>query len=206
MPWPMKVPRTTELSALAAMVFVGIGCASPRPSYESLDWNVGPGFDRVYQARPDVSGVRTARDWESYYVKSGETVDNWTVRAGSVLEDIGSTAEGFHWQPESVMAYIKANQNGRRCATDDWSVLQQDATSILFEWKNIACGAHPEQQQVTRIVMGRRRLWIIWYGIRNTALSPDEHTVLIENLLTARVMSGEYRSRMSWIARRMAPI
>jgi len=194
--------------AFAVLAVICAGCASPRPPYESLDWNPGSDFDRVYQAKPGVSGIRTAKEWESYYVKRGENSDNWTLRAESEYWPVDFTYSGpFHWQPNSVMAYIKANQNGMRCTTDDWTVLQQDKASILYEWKNIACANYqPEQQEIVRVVMGRRRLWIIWYEIRNTTLSSDERTALIENLLTARVMDGEYRTRTSWLARRMAPL
>jgi hypothetical protein len=202
--------RLLKFRRMTLLTFVGLalactGCASPRPTYESLEWNVGPDFDRVCQAKPGVSGIRTAKDWESYYVKRGETVDNWTVRAASVVWDVDFTVLGpFHWQPNRVMAFVKANQNARRCATDDWTVLQQDRTSILYDWKNVACPGDPEQQEIVRVVMGRWRLWIIWYGIRNTTLSPDQRTVLIENLLTARVMNGGSRGPMSAFARRMA--
>jgi hypothetical protein len=201
---PLKVLRLA-LPAVT-LVLVGIGCASTPQIYESLDWNPGPDFERVYKQYPvrtdtklqwfipyqaapvPLLGLRpNPTGWVSFYVKRGETADNWTVRAASVLREIDSTDAlgGFHGQAERLMAYKK---EWNQCDTKDWTVLQQDATSILYEWKDLSCHYYDAPQWITRIVMGHTRVWSISYDIRNTTLSADERTALIENLSTAKIV------------------
>jgi hypothetical protein len=132
-----------------------------------------------------VSGDETFR---FIYVKQDQTPDNWTDKAEVTQLPIGITlGSEVRWTPESVLGNEKARKQGEGCATDSWTTLQQDSSSILYEWSDIHCEGYLHQHEVGRIVMGKWYLWWLSYGIRNRELSADERATLIRRLVSAKV-------------------
>lgn len=175
--------------AFCAIALAFTDCASMN---ESLNWNLG-NYVQVMKQDTGWKGINGRVTWRRVYAKPGETASNWTIKR-EVTElpiAITSAKNGPDWNPESVMNSEKARRQKQGCSTDKWTVLQQDKSSILYEWQNIKCPTavnHLTQHELTRIVLGHWYLWFLSYGIRNRPLSPAERTRLIDSLLKAEVV------------------
>jgi hypothetical protein len=187
-------PRSAATRALilGPLALAFAGCAAILPSTnESLDWDRGH-FVLVARVKTGWKGIKGNETERHIYVKQGEekTLDRWTEKAEVTELPIAITflRANVHWNPKSIMSSQKAHRHKQQCSTDNWDVLQEDGTSILYEWQNIRCSGYLHQHEIGRIVMGRWYLWMISYGIRDKVLSADERRDLIDNLLRARVV------------------
>lgn len=175
-------------AVVAVIVLALAACESVSAVGESLDWKVKDGFVLAEEQSRGWRGVRGDTATTLFYVKGGETRENWTERAEVNTLVIAETrGGGFHWRPDSLMNRIRDGFKGR-CPTDTWTVLHQDETGLLYEWTDIACPGVLDRHELVRIVMGRWYAWVIHYGIRGKALSAETHGAMIENLRSARVV------------------
>lgn len=171
---------------LLSVIVDVVGCATE----ESLNWKPDV-FVLAYREKTGWKGVRGNDTWRHIYAKPGVTAQNWTEKAEVIELPIAITLGGkVRWNPESVMNAEKARAEKQRCPTDAWTVIQQDGSSILWEWQNIKCSGYLHQHELVRIVMGRWYLWTISYAIRNRDLSSEEKAALIEDLMSAKVQEG----------------
>ena len=155
---------------------------------ESLNWKPD-GFVVVHREKTGWKGVRGNETWRQIYARPGMTAQNWTEKAEVTELPIAITLGGrVRWNPESVMNAEKARIETKGCPTDAWTVIQQDGSSILWEWQKINCPGYLHQHEVVRVVMGQWYLWMISYAIRNRDLSGDEKAKLIEDLMSATVV------------------
>lgn len=183
-----------KLRILAIIFYCGFitacsGVGNILGSNEVLDWKVHREYVFVSSKRNGWKGVNGDETINSYYVKNGQTTDNWTGRASTIQWPIAITHTGkMHWTPESVFNALKKEKEEINCSTDSMIILNQDKTSILYEWKDIQCLGMLDQHEITRIVMGRWYLWIIYYGVRNTTLPDERRSELIANLKKASVV------------------
>lgn len=175
------IALTLAACATAALA----GCASVS---ETLDWKVG---DHVLVAREKNGwkGIRGDQTELLIYARPGETPENWTEKVEVIQLPIAITLSGRpSWNPESVMTWEKAKVEKQGCATEKWTVLERDTTSILYEWQDIRCPGWLHQRAIVRIVMGRWYLWFISYGIKDKTLSATDRAQLIESLQSAKVV------------------
>jgi hypothetical protein len=183
--------RESPLPRLLISSVIGLafaGCAVLAPTSESLDWNVGD-FVLLGAEKTGWKGIRGDDTLRRVYIKRAETAERWTEKAEVTEWPIAVTLGGrFSWNAESVMNADKASMRKQGCSTDNWTVIQKDEASILYEWRNISCPGFFHQHAIVRIVMGRWYLWFISYGIKDKTLPADERRALIENLLTATVV------------------
>lgn len=181
----------TRLLVLSMIALAFAGCAGLPLTREALDWKVGD-FALARTEKTGWKGISGDETLRLIYVKRGETSENWTEKAEVTELPIAITLSGrVSWNPESVMNADKADMQKKQCSTDMWTVIQKDETSILYEWQDIKCPGHFSQHEIVRIVLGRRYLWIVGYGIRNKSSSAEERTAMIENLLKAKVFTTE---------------
>lgn len=187
-----RVPA--RLLPVVSMVFGLTACTGVGPSAtnESLSWTPA-GFVLAYQEKTGWKDVRGRETLRRIYAKPGATAENWTEKAEVTELPIAITLGGkFRWDPVSVMNAEKARMEKLRCSTHGWTVLNQETSSILWEWPQIDCPAYLHQHGLVRVVMGRWSLWMISYGIRNRALSDDERAGLIRDLMSAKVDSASH--------------
>ncbi len=190
-------PRTpngylARLLSVISMVFGLTGCTAVGPSGadESLHWKPS-GFVLAHEERTGWKGVRGNETLRRIYAKPGVTAENWTEKAEVTELPIAITQGGrVRWDPVSVMNAEKARLEAQRCSTRAWTVLNQEASGILWEWREIDCPAYLHRHELVRVVMGRWSLWMISYGIRNRELSDEERAELIRDLMSAKVLSG----------------
>jgi hypothetical protein len=179
----------TNLAVLCALVFgvafTSVGCAAATD--EVLDWNPG-NFVLADKQGTGWKGVSGNETFRLIYVKQGQTPEEWTEKAEVTELPIAITQGGrVHWNPDSVLSSEQATAQKKGCSTDRWTTLQQDSTSILYEWREISCQGYLHQHEIGRIVMGKWYLWMLSYGIKDKELSADERAEMIHALLTAKV-------------------
>lgn len=172
--------------------FTLASCAILPSMNEKLDWTVIEGFTLEASRGTGYRGIRGEYAYEYLYLSEGETLEDWTEVAVSREIVIAMTNfSSMSWNPESVMNSIKNNYKKNQCSTDEWTILNQDETSILFEGDVLNCQDYGSQHQITRIVLGKWYGWVIHYGIRKKVLTEDERTKFVDNLMSARVQIVE---------------
>jgi hypothetical protein len=173
---------------LVVPVVLLTGCLKMAAINESLDWQPLQDFAPAQKTGTGWKGIRGDETFRIVYLRNPETSSTWTIKAESLQLPIAATNTGaFHWNPKSVMAWLKANVESQKCATDRWTLLEQGSASLLYEWEDISCRALPTQHEIVRIVMGQWYLWVISYGIRNGNAPASERDKLISNLKGAFV-------------------
>lgn len=185
----MNSRHTPFLLLASVAIFAFTGCTTiPK---ETLDWHPRD-YVLVFTEKTGWKGVRGDDTMRRIYAPSSATVDNWTETAQIIDFPIAITLDGkVSWNAESVMNAEKGRWEANKCSTKDWTVLQKDDASILYEWRNIDCPGRLHQHEIGRIVMGKWYLWMISYGIRNKLLSPGEREELVKSLMNAKVVGNE---------------
>jgi len=167
---------------LIALTFALVGCAIVLPPVdEHLDWNTGDYVQVGVQGTGWQTLIRT-------YSPPGATSEDWTIVLDVKKLPISITFMSLtRWNPESIMNRQKHFLADKGC-TDPWTVIQLDATSLLYERTEINCTYRLHQYEIGRIVMGEWGMWWLSYRIRNKLLSENERSELIANLAKAKVV------------------
>jgi hypothetical protein len=178
-----------NLIPFVLVLFVFQSCATSDflKTGESLEWAPPNDFAPVQRISTGWKGITGDYTYRTIYLRRTDTDESWRVRSESLQLPIAATSSGaFHWNPDSVMSWLKASVE-KNCSTADWKILDKDDTSMLYEWENISCAAWPTQHEIVRIVLGKWYVWIISFGVRDISWSALEKDMLIANLRDAKV-------------------
>lgn len=127
--------------------------------------------------------------------KRGYVIIEW-VREG---DDINSWKELFTYQnfglhgkrsPEDFLNRLKTLREKECSGVTEWNVIEQDETSILYEWRAKPCMSWPDQHEVARIIFGKHNLFLLRYTAKVKELAPETRTHWIKAFHDATVDSG----------------
>ena len=173
---------------LIALTFALAGCATGLPPVdEHLDLNTGD-YVLVSVQGTGWKGFGGEETQRRMYMPSGATSEDWTILLNVMKLPIAITfMSTTRWNPESIMNTEKNTLADQGC-TDPWTVIQLDATSLLYERTEVNCTSYKHQHEIGRIVMGEWYFWWLDYRIRDKLLSESERSELIANLAKAKVV------------------
>jgi hypothetical protein len=133
---------------------------------DSSGWKLGAGSDRK---------GRTIAE----FVPRNETINNWT-RLFTI-----HFIEGERSPPLEVMRPLQAAMQ-KRCPGSTWSVLRQDALSVLYEWRISGCGNNPDQHEIARLLKGNDGVHRVAY-VQKPIIPEDERAKWLKALSEAYV-------------------
>lgn len=120
--------RRSLLLPLTLLLIFGVGGCSQLGVNESLEWHPLPGFAEVARVGTGWRDVRGDETFRTVFLRSTDTIAKWKIELQSLELPMAITlTNAFHWNPQSVMGWLKADAEKRGCGTDHWTVLEQDA-------------------------------------------------------------------------------
>lgn len=116
------------------------------------------------------------------FVHNGDDINNWKE-----LFTYQDFAKGKQ-TPEEFLNKLKAAREEECPGATVWNVIEQDESSILYEWRARPCLGWPEQHEVARIILGKHKLFILHYVAKVPELAPDTRTKWIKTLQDATIV------------------
>lgn len=168
----------TKIHLAAALLGIVIcGCATTIETAfvpgDSSGWKLGYGSDRR---------GRTIAE----YVPHHESIDNW-----SRLLTI-QFLEGERSSPLAVMERLRSRIQ-TRCPGASWSVIRQETSSVLYEWKISGCPGNPDQNEIARLLRGNDGVHRIAYVEKVLNMATAERDKWVNAFSNAYVVKGGQR-------------
>jgi hypothetical protein len=120
------------------------------------------------------------------FVTQGESIENWSrLLTVQFIEQKGVT-------PLECMTQLRATMQSR-CPGVSWKIVQQDSTSVLYEWSIAGCGSNPDQHEIARLLKGNDGIQRIAFTRKGAELGPSEGEQWIKIFSEAYVVKGGQR-------------
>jgi hypothetical protein len=132
--------------------------------FDSRPWKLG------YQAANGEEAIRE-------YVLQGETVEAWS-------ELVTSHSLARVVEPKAVVESMRALQS-KDCPSFRSSILEESATSVVFEWQHKGCRGFPSQHEIRRISRSSRGTLFLAYVAKTEKLSEEQRQAWISILKNA---------------------
>jgi hypothetical protein len=120
------------------------------------------------------------------FVPRDESIENWS-RLLTV-----QFIEQRDVSPMELMTQLRATMQNR-CAGTSWRIVQQDPTSVLYEWSIAGCGSNPDQHEIARLLRGNDGIQRIAFTRKGAELEPSEREQWIKTFSEAYVVKGGLR-------------
>jgi hypothetical protein len=119
-------------------------------------------------------------------VPEGQTLENWremiTIQA---FDDRGPAST-----PRATMESLDA-QMRTRGGQVEWNVIEEEASSILYEWTLHGAPGHEDQGEIARLMQGHDTLHRAAYAYKGLPLSAERRESRIALLRRGRIVKGE---------------
>jgi hypothetical protein len=162
-----------------ALMFALCACATPLEttslhlSATGEKWQAAGGSDRRGQTIAE-------------FVPPGESIGNWSrLLTIQFIEQKGVS-------PLVVMDQLRAAMQNR-CPGSPWQIIQQDPTSVLYEWSIARCGSNPDQHEIARLLKGNDGIQRIAFAQKGADLPPSEREQWLKILSEAYVVKDGQR-------------
>lgn len=115
------------------------------------------------------------------FVPQDESIENWSrLLTIQFIEQRGLS-------PVEVMTPLRAAMQSR-CPGSSWKIIQQDSTSVLYEWSIAGCASNPDQHEIARMLKGNDGIQRIAFTRKGTELEPSERDLWIKTFSEAYVI------------------
>jgi len=121
------------------------------------------------------------------FVREGDDLKNWKELL--TVQNF-SKSRAFR-SPQEAYDNLKGQTEKDCPGATQWSVISQDANSILYEWHSQSCRDWPEQHEVARILIGKYNAFILHYATKVHELSAETRTEWIKNFGQASITTDE---------------
>jgi hypothetical protein len=122
------------------------------------------------------------------FVHEGEDTNNWKELLS--IQNVGSKGSG-KFSLEAILDHIREHRD-KVCpgATTEFKVIDQNESSILYEWQAKPCLGWPEQHEIGRMISGEHDWFFLHYAARGHELPANRRAELIELFSAATVDSA----------------
>ncbi len=104
------------------------------------------------------------------YVRQGDDIHHW--KELFTYQNFG--LRGKHAPtPQTELDALKALKEKECPGATEWNVIEQDESSVLYEWQEKPCLGWPDQHEIARIIFGKHNLFILHYAAKVQQLDPD---------------------------------
>ncbi len=121
----------------------------------------------------------------SRFVWEGESIDNWT----EALEICNTWRKNLPPTPEGAY-HLVMDIRKRMCPESTFSVINREASSMLYEIKTINCPAHPDEYSITRVLYGKSNVFSLIYTNKTKDLPRESREEWINILSGAIIKTG----------------
>jgi|SRR6202142_90595 hypothetical protein len=153
-----------------------VGAPAAKAQNEGLDFKLDA--DWKIASHSETFGLLTLE-----FIRKGEDINDWkelfTYQNGELARK--------HHTPEETLSSIKALREKECPGVTTWSVIEQNASDILYEWHAKPCRGWAEQCEIARIIDGNQNLYILHYAARVHEIAPDTRAQWIKTIADATV-------------------
>lgn len=137
-------------------------------NFDSRRWQLGS---------QSADGEQSIRE----YILQDETVEAWSELVTSYYHQ-GNLA------PKAIFESIKS-QLSKNCSSLRVSIIEESATSILFEWRHEGCGGFPPQHEIKRIAKNSSGVLFLAYVAKTEQLSEERKKSWVSILRNATLVT-----------------
>ena len=163
-----------RLAAVTGLLILINACATTLETVyvpaESKGWKVGAGSNR-----PGSTLVE--------FIPTTESIGNWS-RMFTI-----QFLEGEKRSPNLLMRVLESQMRAR-CPNAKWDVVNEDSTSVTYEWVLSACAGHPDQHELARLLKGNDGVHRIAYVRKTRQLEGTERDTWLKAFANAYVEKG----------------
>ena len=134
---------------------------------ENKGWKVGSGSNRAGGTLME-------------FIPTTESIGNWS-RMFTI-----QFLEGERGSPNTVMKTLESQMRAR-CPGAKWRVVNQDSTSVTYEWSLSGCAGHSDQHEVARLLKGNDGVHRIAYVRKTPQLDAAERSTWLRAFANAYV-------------------
>jgi hypothetical protein len=169
-----------NLTSVVAFLFfiLPLGSATPKDTGEHLEF----ALEKEWKAAH--SGTRNYAILE--FVREGDDINSWKELV--TIQSFGKS-RGYR-SPLETLDELKALREKECPGVTQWNVIDKAERSILFEWHVTGCLGWPEQHEVSRILYGKRNVFVLHYAAKVHELTPDTRAEWIKRFAAASIESG----------------
>jgi hypothetical protein len=171
--------------AVTVSLILTAGARAPAAEGEVLQYSLSPDWHVAHSAQEH--GVVIME-----FLRQGDDITNWKELFTYQNRGLG---RGYRTPDESLNSLKELREKECPGATE-WSVIEKDEHSILYEWQAKPCIGWPEQHEIARILCGKHNFFILRYTAKVNKLEPSTRTEWIKTLEAASVDS-HYKSEGS---------
>ncbi len=153
-----------------------VGVAAAKGKGDNLNFEMDLGWRVAYHAETRKLNIIE-------YVPKGDDIENW--KELFTFQNGGKSH--FDHDPEKWLNALKAQREKECPGATDWTVVEQNENSILYEWQAKPCLSWPDQHEIARIIYGRYNWFLLRYTAKVHELAPDTRTKWIKLLQGATV-------------------
>jgi hypothetical protein len=157
--------------SVAILLLLLMGCSIPLETVyvpaEDNGLRLGYGSDR--------RGTTIAE-----FIPSDETMGNWSRKLTIQF------LEGERRSPRAFMSALESLMRAR-CPDAKWTVLSEDATSVMYEWATTNCSTTADQHELARLLKGNDGVHRVAYVRHGAQLDSTERDAWIKAFIGAHV-------------------
>lgn len=117
------------------------------------------------------------------WVRAGDDIKNW--RELFTVQRFAKSWGGR--SPEDALNSLKAIREKTCPSSTEWSVINKDENSILYEWRASPCLGWPDQHEISRIIDGQHARFRAGYTAKVGHISPEKRAEWINRISEFRV-------------------
>jgi hypothetical protein len=188
--------RTKEIDRLTQLVRSYVDTTGPKLKISDLIVPKPPLEDLAAQEVPERWKFNfDSRRWQlgsqstdgqqsiRQYILQGDTVEAWN-------ELVTSFYHQGTLPPKAIFENMK-NQLSKNCPSLHISVIEESATSILFEWRHKGCGGFPPQHEIKRIAQNSSGVLFLAYVAKTEQLSEERQKSWVSILREATLVTDD---------------
>jgi hypothetical protein len=169
---------TLVVCILSFFIVLPLGSATPKDTGEILEF----ALDEEWKVA-NSAGARNYTILE--FVRQGDDINSWKELV--TMQNFGRS-RGYR-SPSETIDELKALREKECPGVTQWNVIEKTENSILFEWHAKECLGQPEQCEVSRILYGKRNVFVLHYAAKVHELTPETRAEWIKRFAAASINS-----------------
>ena len=121
------------------------------------------------------------------FVREGDDVQHWKELV--TIQDLRKSASIK--SPDITLEKLKALREKICPGATEWTIIDKQEDSVLYEWHQKACADQPEQSELARVLYGKQNVFFLHYAVKAHEFPPDARAEWIKRFNKAEIIEPE---------------
>ncbi len=168
--------RLKLITSACLILFAGTAVSAGKDHAEHLRFTTGPDWKLA-------NSTEANHDVIMEFVRAGDQIDNW--KELMTIQNFGRS--GRMRSPEETLNDLKAKREKDCPGVTEWTVIDKNEDSILYEWHAKMCLGQSEQSEMAKIIYGKHNVFWLHYAAKVHEFSPDARAEWIKRFTSAAI-------------------